>query len=238
MIKQVVSDVLIARSGIVAQILLAIVIGAFCGLVCDEPLMAFSCAYAILAFGHCVGMPLWDSQNNWENYRLAMPFSRSQIVRGRYVSALVFMVVGLLCGFASLLLVLGVAYSAGGVLGIEGAFAETSLLFGQGMMADFLSAVFVAGISITIMLLVCNSIQYPLAFKFGMEKAGRYIPIVAVLIIATIVAFGSFMNPEVIIVEIFAQDQVVIGLIALVVGFVIYGISLMLSMRFYSTREL
>ncbi|MGN0302234.1 MAG: hypothetical protein ACI4BI_05110 [Anaerotardibacter sp.] len=46
------------------------------------------------------------------------------------------------------------------------------------------------------------------------------------------------LDPEVVIVNLLAQAPVVIGLSVLVVGFAIYGVSLVLSVRFYSTREL
>lgn len=98
----------------------------------------------------------YDDQNGWMRYRGALPFSRRELVGGRYaIVALVGLAIGLGC--------IALAYVSGGVLSLAGHDVE------QAVLTDLLLAVLAAeGLGFIIV-----SIALPFYFKFGGVRGVR-----------------------------------------------------------------
>lgn len=155
-------------SQLVTGMIVAVLIGTFMGnvytaLVLLTVLIPFTLVFTIISL---------DERNNWQSLRLTLPLSRTDIVLGRYASALLFTICGLVLGFVAV----GIVFALSLVLPEVVSFED--------MMGDFgwqpLVLVSVGGLG---MMLIMLSIILPMTTRFGMTKAVRYVPLLFLLFI-------------------------------------------------------
>jgi ABC-2 type transport system permease protein len=140
----------------------------------QEVYVVVPCVCASIAIGLFFSLLSLDEQNGWQRFRLALPFSRKDVIFGRYLSCLiddgmamaVSYLLGLLCiGGAALLKDAGID-----VLSEEAPVLADSLEL-------FISAL--AGAAITILMM---AFVLPFVAKMGLTKATRLFPMVFVLL--------------------------------------------------------
>ena len=225
------SDLLIAKKYLVQQLLIGVAVGIFISVVMGNlyvippmvgVMIPFSLAFTILAY---------DERDNWQQFRLSMPLSRTNVIWGRYASMGVLALIGLALG----LLVTGIVIAAANLL--PNVPQLTDLMVNFSWQAVVL--VSVVGVAI---ILVMLTITMPLVSRFGMTKAVRYIP----LLVIFAVVFGSgFLDgksaPEFLLqlMEWLKTPEGTLGMagIVIVVAFALYALSGVLSVKLYEKRE-
>lgn len=215
-------------SQLVTGMIVAVLIGTFMGnvytaLVLLTVLIPFTLVFTIISL---------DERNNWQSLRLTLPLSRTDIVLGRYASALLFTICGLVLGFVAV----GIVFALSLVLPEVVSFED--------MMGDFgwqpLVLVSVGGLG---MMLIMLSIILPMTTRFGMTKAVLYVPLLFLLFIplgyvADLTGFASqqfvldFVNwvksPE---------GSLQLTALVAVATCAIYAVSGAISLKLYEHRE-
>lgn len=229
--KMIFADLLIARSTLLVQIILCIAIGLFVGVATGEVAVTFSVTLAVFAFGHCVGMPVWDEQENWQTMRLAMPISRKEVVLGRFGAAVVFFGIATLCAIVSSAVVITASCIAPEYV------AETAEYIAKyGLMTVLAEDILIVwGLLAAILMITCG-VFYSLSFRMGMGKAGRYIPAVFAGFFAFVIAVGGFYDMNQLAAM--AEDSF-LPLVGVFFAFalVVYVVAIMFSLKWYEARE-
>lgn len=165
----------------------------------------------ILASMVPVNLLAYEAQCKWEQFAGTLPYSRCQLVSGKYLTGLI---------------------SAGLVLVLSGIAQIVGMLAQGGFQAgEFFSLM--AALALTAC--VVPAITLPLIFKFGVEK-GRIVYLVMVGLLCGISAFASIALPD----DVFAQAASFTPAMPLAVltAVGLYALSWFLSIRFYGKREL
>ena len=151
----------------------------------------------------------FDHMAGWDVYALSLPVSRKDVVRSKYLLALIFTSSGSL-----LSILIGVLYT---LFTLKGSFTET-------LIASY--ALFAVG-------MVFVSILLPLLYKFGVEKARLLIIAVFAVPVAVIVALANIAGLEM------PDEQLINRLLALspLVLIAVLGISYFASCAIYRKKE-
>ncbi len=183
----------------------------FCGLSLTESSNLFMAFYPCMLCGMIpVNLLAYDERSRWLQYSETMPYTRAQIVSGKYIIGL--------CTQLTVLIITGilqaVRMSSGGGFRL-GEYAVLMLL-------------------LFTMSLLSTSISLPFIFKLGVEK-GR----MAYYIMVGIVCAGSVISSNFVLngIQPGGNANVVILLICLI-GIGIYVLSWYMSVVFYRKREL
>lgn len=192
----------------------------------------------------------YDELNGWQTYRLTLPTSRTGIVIGRYLSVLIVTLLSALAGI-TVAVAVGAAVQFAGPAAVNvgdsfnytspnGAFLSTLALNANPPEMLALSAV--AGASMALLL---SAITLPLVAKVGLTKGARYVPVVTVALF--LIAFAAFgedgpLSPYVPdpLNWIFSGGPETLVMFAAigVVSLALYGISMLIAVKLYRTREL
>lgn len=223
------SDVIAVRKYLKQQTIIAFVVGIFVAAMSGS-------LYAIPPFvGFMIGFSIsftviaLDEASNWQGFRLALPLSRADVVRGRYASLLALTCYSTLLGVLAALIAYGLALLFPGV-------SQLAELAGAGF--DGFAMAFVAVLSV-FLCSVLLAIMLPLCFCFGMTKAIRWVPLVAVLAFVLFFAgVGGDVTSVAWIVDAFDALLTPVGLAAMVaLTVVVYGGSCLLAGKLYLKRE-
>lgn len=186
----------------------------------------------------------YDEQNNWQAFRQALPLSRGQVVCGRYVTVA-------LCVFASLLVGIAVTLLTDLVISVVVSMHPGLQLNGWSELLDsslrpwdllgLFAACGGAGVAVSFFGL---ALTLPFMFRFGFTKGARYISLVFV-ILSLLVFLGmegissSGFDPASLAPLLENTGTIVgISLGVVLVSLVVYGLSCLVSLRLYTTREL
>lgn len=220
----------VARSNFIVALFVALVFAASIGT--PAALAATMVTTCLTVMNNLMAI---DEQNAWQTYRLALPLSRVQVVRGRYLSGLVGVVAGLLIGALAVAAVIGAMQVLPG---------EWAAFYGREVLTlppeDYLVCA-AAGLCVS---LVGLAVALPLDFRLGFTAVTRYIPLAfAALFVLVVIALDQFQVDSADISSIAAllSDPAALGLIGLAAFFVaaaLYALSCMLSIRLYKAREL
>lgn len=148
---------------------------------CIVPILAVS-----ITFSRAFTWVALDEQNGWEGYRAALPITRAEIMLGRMLAILFMLLVVVIVG-----IVLQAIMSAMGPV-IATIFTEVDLE-GYGFDASYIALVACASILITVFLI---AFTIPLAARFGMTRAIRYIPLCFAVVIILGIVFAGMMPSE------------------------------------------
>lgn len=171
-----------------------------------------------------------DEAGNWERFRLALPLSRADVVRGRYAMTLLACVAACACALALYAAVIVAARLMPGVTLLIEVAASTH--------PDTIATCSVAAVCIT---LILTAIVLPFVFSFGMTKAVRYLPIGIVLVgLVVYLSLGDALVD--LIYDLLATwtqtDFILAGVCALGASLALFAASCLLSTRLYDAREL
>jgi hypothetical protein len=183
----------------------------FCVISFTDPENLFLVFYPCLLCGMIpVNLLGYDERSKWLQYCETLPYTRAQVVSGKYLMGL----------FAQLaiLLIMGGAHAIR--MGMDGIF----------YVGEFLTMM----MSLLMLSLIASSISLPFMFKLGVEK-GR----TAYLIMVGVVSAGSVTMANILSTKTEAQNNLV-GILPILclVGAGIFALSWYLSVLFYRRREL
>ena len=225
----IMSDLLIAKKYLLQQLGVSIAVGIFITVVIGNLYVAAPMVGVMIPFSLTITILALDERANWQQFRLALPMSRSNVIAGRYVSFARLALLGIAAG---LLVTVAVAQIAPGVpqlADLMGNFSWQAMLFAS-----------VAGLAI---ILVMLSVTMPLFSRFGMTKGVRYLPLL--IIIGVFFAFqldGNGPPPE-FVANVLNLLESPAGTIAIAAGVLaitaaVYAISAVISTKLYQKREL
>lgn len=177
-----VSDFAMLRKNLVNGVIITICLVFFFAMIDGDVLPAMIVGPISLGYVSLMVLFSLDEQNKWQEMRLAMPVSRSEVVIGRYLSIL-------LCSL------LGVAV----VLAVIAVIALLALAMpGNALLASCVSACDAGGIvlMIGISLVLCLSataLAAPVVFRLGFTGAVRYLPFAFFALIIAGVCFAKLV---------------------------------------------
>ena len=157
-----------------------------------------------------VNLLAYDERSKWLQYSGTMPYTKGEIVSGKYLIGL--------CTQLAILLIIGIARAIRMDISDASAFREYLIL----MML------------VLIMSLLASSITLPFMFKFGVEK-GR----MAYYIMIGVVCAGSIISSNLLSGEVQSEIKLN-GILPIIcfVGIGLYALSWYLSIVFYKRREI
>ena len=158
----------------------------------------------------------YDDKNKSEFILNSLPLKRNQIVISKYISAFVFAAIGIIYS-----LTIGFIGSATGILL---------------SMSISLSGI----VSVLAFTCIFSSIYFPICFKFGGVKANQFILILIMFI--TFLPLLAFANKNNNILQrmyhsIISATSLSLNYMALIVGLIMFIISLMVSLWIYNNKE-
>lgn len=186
----------------------------------------------------------YDEQNNWQAFRQALPLSRGQVVCGRYVTVALCVFASLLVGIAVALLIdlgISVAVSLNPGLQLNSWSELLDLSLRLRDLVELFVACGAAGVAVSFFGL---ALTLPFMFRFGFTKGARYIPLVFVAL--SLLAFlgmegisSSGFDPATLAPLLENTGTIVgISLGVVLISLAVYGLSCLISLRLYTTREL
>ena len=228
----IMSDLLIAKKYLLQQLGVSIAVGIFITVVIGNLYVAAPMVGVMIPFSLTITILALDERANWQQFRLALPMSRSNVIAGRYVSFALLALLGIAAGLLVTLVMVAVAQIAPGVpqlADLMGNFSWQAMLFAS-----------VAGLAI---ILVMLSVTMPLFSRFGMTKGVRSLPLL--IIIGVFFAFqldGNGPPPE-FVANVLNLLESPAGTIAIAAGVLaitaaVYAISAVISTKLYQKREL
>ena len=223
----IMSDLLIAKKYLLQQLGVSIAVGIFITVVIGNLYVAAPMVGVMIPFSLTITILALDERANWQQFRLALPMSRSNVIAGRYVSFALLALLGIAAGLLVTLVM--VAAGVPQLADLMGNFSWQAMLFAS-----------VAGLAI---ILVMLSVTMPLFSRFGMTKGVRYLPLL--IIIGVFFAFqldGNGPPPE-FVANVLNLLESPAGTIAIAAGVLaitaaVYAISAVISTKLYQKREL
>ena len=152
----------------------------------------------------------YDERSRWEQYSAALPYTKEQLVSGKYLIGL----------FAQLAMILVMGVTQAGKMAIAGEFA----------LGEF-------GVLMLLLLIVStltSSISLPFIFKLGVEKGRTAYYVMIGFVCGASVLASSFLRGE-FMAEI--QPNAFLGILA-AIGISVYIFSWYLSVAFFKKREI
>lgn len=228
----IMSDLLIAKKYLLQQLGIAIVVGIFICIMIGNLYVVAPAVGVMIPFSLTITILSLDERDNWQQFRLALPIARKDVIVGRYVSFALLSLCGIAVGLLTTFIVIAAAQLMPNVPQLADLmvnFSWQAILF-----------TCVAGLA---MLLVMLSITMPVFSRFGMTKGVRYLPLL--IIFGVFIAFSLDGNgpPADFLANINLLLETPLGTIGLaaaifVIVAAVYAISATISTRLYAKREL
>lgn len=234
--SMILSDLLTVRKYLKSQTLMYALLIVAISIFLENIYMITPFFGVMLPFSLSFTLFAYDERNRWEQFRLALPLSRSNVIAGRYASLAIIVVVSVAIGLA----ITGVVLAAATLL------PNVALL--NNLMTNFSAQAIALTAALPFAILfVMLSITLPLTARFGMTKAIRFIPLIITMAILGFFAaldlpgvdFSAFLP---IFDTIASMLETLAGTIAIsgaivAASAVIYLLSAVLSVRLYAKRE-
>ncbi len=226
------SDLLIAKKYLPQQLISGLLVSVFMALVMQNLYVVTPALSVMVPFGVAFTVLAFDERDNWQQFRLALPLSRTNVITGRYASFALLIVLGVATGLVATGLLMSVA-----------TVAKDIPLLADLMMNFSWQAIVVTAVAGTAFILVTLSATLPLFSRFGMTKGVRFAPFIAVFgSVGLFVLGGTYAAPE-FIAQVGAWIQTTEGTlavsgIALAGSVALYALSCLLSVKLYQNREL
>ena len=165
MATMVLMDFIVMRKPIAQLALTSLFVSLFLGAVSIAAFFPFIFVMSLLTV---------DEQNGWERFRLTMPVTRNQVVRGRYLTALL---AAALSAVAATALAVPFSWLAQMGLPVAPLFSEEGV-----SGAELLPTAAASACAAALAILVLLSISLPIYMRFGATKAARMAPAIVVLV--------------------------------------------------------
>lgn len=225
----------LAGTALFVAAILALAMGAS-GVLCAATIViALSVVNRLMAY---------DEQNNWQAFRQALPLSRGQVVCGRYATVALCVFASLLVGIAVALLtdlIISVVVSMHPGLQLNSWSELLDLSLRLRDLVELFVACGAAGVAVSFFGL---ALTLPFMFRFGFTKGTRYIPLVFVvlslLVFLGMEGISSSGFDLASLAPLLENTGTIVGISlgAVLVSLVVYGLSCLISLRLYTTREL
>lgn len=234
----ILSDLLTMRNILLQLIGISVVVGCVLCYTMESVVSGMSAIAAMMPFIYLFSLAATDEQNGWERFRLSLPISRQQIVFGRYAGMLLIAVSATLFAIA-----LGFAIGAVAEVVANGQPDTTWVALSLAENSPF---VLLAGPCLSLLVILIGTVvALPLIARFGITRATRLAPLVAVFAFAIGIGFFSDNIP---LVGLFSDVDTWIAIgaydkIALMFGGVtvavlaLYIASAFLASKLYERRE-
>ena len=225
------SDLLIVKKYIPSQIGIGILVSIIVAVAMENIYVIIPALSVMIPYSLAFTAIAFDERNGWEEFRLALPLSRKDVIRGRYASFALISVASL----ALSLVVMGiVVFAASTLMPTTEVGKMAADVSWQIVVADI-----VAGLGFVLIML---AVMLPLVARFGMTKAVRFIPLVVFFGSLGFILGGANFLPETIWPQIdWIATPTGTGTAAAVSLLVLVGIylaSCALSTKLYERREL
>lgn len=226
------SDLQVAKKYLGQQLVVALLVGCIIGFTTESIYLIVPMLTVVIPFSLAFTIIAYDERGDWQQFRLALPLSRADVITGRYASIGVLVLIGAAMG----LVLTGIILLAGQVT-LDGMVppALVEELSWQGIMLA-------TGLGITIILLML-SVTLPLVSRFGMTKAVRYLPLAVILIVMLAGTGASNFQMPPFVIDLITWVNTPAGTVVASVGIVViavllYAASTALSVKLYAKREL
>lgn len=226
------SDLQVAKKYLLQQLVVALLVGCIIGFTTESIYLIVPMLTVVIPFSLTFTIIAYDERGDWQQFRLALPLSRTDVITGRYASIGVLVLIGAAMG----LVLTGIILLAGQVT-LDGMVppALVEELSWQGIMLA-------TGLGITIILLML-SVTLPLVSRFGMTKAVRYLPLAIILIVVLVGTGASNFQMPPFVIDLITWVNTPAGTVVASVGIVViavllYAASTALSVKLYAKREL
>ncbi|WP_239442880.1 ABC-2 transporter permease [Gordonibacter sp. An230] len=226
------SDMQVAKKYLLQQIVVALVVGLFITFVTQSLYITAPMLIVIIPFSIAFTIIAYDERSGWQQFRLALPISRADVITGRYASIALLVLVGVVVGLA----VTGIGIAAAQLLPSVPQLAE--------LMSNFSwQAILMASAMGLAAIFIMLSIMLPLVSRFGMTKAVRYLPLVIVFGFVIALNLESNLQMPAFVLDFVnwvktPEGTLAAALIAVAVVVILYLASASLSVKLYAKREL
>lgn len=154
----------------------------------------------------------YDDYNNWNAYAVTLPNGRKNVVRGKYLSSLILILISALLGFIITII--------------------SSKITGNLKIDETVSAL----VGCIVSVIIIASVMFPLIFKYGSEKGRIYL----FLLVFGITLLGGILS-QIINIEAFFNNLEKLGNIWLIIipifSIIILTISYSISSKIYLKKE-
>lgn len=217
------------RSELAIMRTMAVTLGIMCVIACI--FMCFGMGSYAGASAACAMVPMlvmfsllgYDDRNGWLRYRCALPFSRHDIVVGRYAAILISSAIAVVAMFA-----------------VTVACMSLFPLFGVAIEKTPAFEIFAACLASTFVVLGMVSFAQPFSIKFGSTQGARYISYAFMFVGCLIFVASRFALPEVFsgLSDWVVLHPVVSLIVLIVISLAIYAMSCMISIRILQKKDL
>lgn len=226
------SDLLIAKKYLLQQTLISVIVGVVISVMLENLYVVPPVLGVMIPFSLTFTLLAYDERDNWQQFRLSLPLSRTDIVLGRYASLAIIALAGLLVGLLTMALLIVAATVLPHVSQLAILIVDFS------WQAVVLTSAAAAGI-----ILCMLAVIMPLVSRFGMTKAIRFVPLLAVVGVMIAFNFGGGSAAPEFLIRLAAWIQTpegTLGMAGIIVAAtcVLYALSGALSVVLYQKREL
>ncbi len=228
----VMSDLQVARKYLLQQLVVAFLVGGIVSAFMENIYVVVSMLAVLIPFSLAFTIIAYDERGDWEQFRLALPLSRADVIAGRYASLVLLAAIGVATG----LVLAGIVFVA--------AQAAPDVPMLVNLMTDFSwQGILLSSVMGFCIILFMLAITLPLVSRFGMTKAVRYLPMGIVLVALFLFAGGSNLEAPAFLLDIVVWVQTPAGTVAaaavaLAAFAAVYLLSAALSVKLYAKREL
>ena len=227
----ILSDMLMSKKYIVQQAIMAVIVSVIVSMVTENLFITVPMVTVMIPFSLTFTLLAFDERNNWQQFRLALPITRTNVIAGRYASLALIVLMGLCTGMVALaILIIATTF-------LPNVHPFASLLANFSWQATVLVAV--ASVSAIVVML---AFVLPFVVRFGMTKAVRSMSIVFVLLFVGVFALGSAAGVgnslEAFFTWVIAPEGTLVTAgIMLAAAALFYAASGLVSTKLYAKRE-
>lgn len=222
----ILSDLLSQRSSLGQMASILVVVDIIMLICMQSPEAALAAVAVMVPYLMCYGMAMGDEMSGWERLRLTLPMGRSVVVQSRYASVILIAIVTCVFAFILNMLLLAIIGAIPQLSGWLGGMAFTGEKV-VGMLAS-------AALAFAMCLLFC-SFTLPAMFRFGITRATRFIPVLAV--VAMLVVFAVLSEDAGIIASLDAVSPFMVAVVAILVSIAVCAASIVIASRMFERRE-
>lgn len=233
------SDLVIMRKILTQMMGIFLAIALFLTIATGTVISSTSAMAVMVPAMFVISIAAYDQLNHWESFRLSLPLSRADVVKGRYASTA--MVVA-----GSYVLAL---LTSGFITAIFTPLSNAGLLGPLDYYPSSLGEIAAASTLGLAVSLWIPAISLPLSLRYGLTRMTRFAPVVVAFTIALTFSAVSSLDPSLSLVSWLLESGIfdllntgygvaLATLVALAISAAIFAGSLPIALRLYQNREL
>ena len=222
----VLSDLLSQRSSLGQMTFVLVVVDIIMLISMQSPEAALAGVAVMVPYLMCYSMAVSDELSGWERLRLTLPMGRNVVVRSRYASVILIAVITCVLAFILNIVLLAIIGAIPQLSGWLGGLALT----GEKVAGMLASAV----LAFAMCLLFC-SFTLPAMFRFGITRATRFVPVLAVVVM--LVVFAALSEDSGVIAALDAVSPFMVAVVAILASIAVCAASIVIATRMLERRE-